>query len=59
MALVSRGMTFSDLAKKLGISSANLSYRLRKCRFNQNDLDEIGAAVGYKITLTITFDYTD
>jgi len=43
IALIKRNMSITELAEKLGSSSQNLSGKLKRDNFSENDLKEIAA----------------
>lgn len=59
LALVYRGMSQADLARKIGISPQNLSYKLKTARMSESDLEMIAEAIGCKIEQVFTFDMGD
>lgn len=55
MALAYKGMTNSDLAKKLGWSPQLLNKRLNTGKFTVEEWEKIGAAIGAEAKIVFRF----
>ena len=53
-----RGMTLGDLAEKLGISRQNLSNKMSRDNFAEQDLTEIAKVLGCSINIDFVFEDT-
>ncbi|MBC5630632.1 helix-turn-helix transcriptional regulator [Clostridium sp. NSJ-6] len=49
--LIDKGMTQTELAKKLNTSSGNLTNKLRRNDFRISELEEISEAIGYELKI--------
>jgi transcriptional regulator with XRE-family HTH domain len=58
IVLIKRKMTISSLAEKLNTSSQNLSGKLSRDNFNENELSEIANALDCTFEATFTLNDT-
>lgn len=58
IALIKRGMTLKDLADKLETTPSNLSNKIRRDNFPENELHEIAKALDCTFNVSLTMNDT-
>lgn len=58
IVLSRRGMTLGELAEKTGQSRQNLSNKMGRDNFSENEIKEIAEALGCTYSATLTMDDT-
>lgn len=56
--MLKRNIQLKELAEKLGTSSGNLSNKLKRNNFSQNELEEIAIALNCKFNASFTMNDT-
>ena len=58
IALIKRDMTLKELAERIGSSPANLSHKIKRNNFPENELHEIAKALNCTFNVSFTMNDT-
>jgi len=58
IALIKRGMTLKELAEGIGTAPSNLSNKLKRDNFTENELHEMARVLGCTFNVSLTLNDT-